>query len=301
MYKRADVKVWFACNNLCDFCVQGDKRFRYKQRTLPEITQILDEEYKNGCLWVVFTGWEPTVHPNLIEAVRYAKNLGYLQIQIQSNGRNFAKEVYVDALIEAGVTEFGPSIHGFHPSTHDSQVHADGAWEEVIRGIVHLKKRWQMIVINSVITQSNYQEIPELAALLIRLWVQQFQFAFVHILWSAEVNKETVVPRKTDIMPYVYKALDLAKKHWVLVFTEAIPYCFMQWYEWAIAENMMPETTVVDAEYRTENYEDYRWSEGKAKHEKCVTCLKNSVCEGPWKEYPELYSWDEFHPITEET
>jgi MoaA/NifB/PqqE/SkfB family radical SAM enzyme len=39
-----------------------------------------------------------------------------------------------------------------------------------------------MVIINSVVTKDNYKEIPELAALLIKLKVTQFQFAFVHIL-----------------------------------------------------------------------------------------------------------------------
>jgi hypothetical protein len=82
---------------------------------------------------------------------------------------------------------------------------------------------------------------------------------------------------------------------------EAFPFCLMQGYEWAIAEyNFMPDTTVVDAEYRTENYSDYRWNEGKGKREECRKCLKNSICEGPWKEYPEIYGWDEFIPIISE-
>lgn len=33
----------------------------------------------------------------------------------------------------------------------------------------------------------------------------------------------------------------------------------------------MPETTVVDAEYRTESYADYRWNEGKAKRKSVIS------------------------------
>lgn len=296
--KRADIKVWFACNNHCDFCVQWDKRERYKSRTFWEIQKILEEEYQNGCKGVVFTGGEPTLHPKLIESVSYAKSLGYKEVQIQSNGRNFSDREYVKELIGAGVTEFSPSIHGFHPETHDSLVGSPWAWKQVIDGIRNLKKLGQRIIINSVIVEQNFRETPKLASLLVQLWVQQYQFAFVHILWSADKNKTKIVPRKSEIMPYIKKSLDIGKNAWVICMTEAIPFCFLQWYEWAIAEyNFMPETTVVDAEYRTDNYTDYRWNEWKAKREECKKCIHYKICEWPWKEYPEMYWWNEFTPV----
>lgn len=298
MYKRVDVKVWFACNNYCTFCVQWDKRLKYKPRTLDEINEILLEEYNKWAKYVVFTWWEPTVHPKLVEAVQYAKDIWYKQIQIQSNGTNFDKMDYVKKLINAWVTEFSPSIHGFNRETHNKQVWTPGAWDKVIKWLINLRKLNQCVIINSVITKDNYKEIPELAALLIKLQVTQFQFAFVHILWSADKNKEEVVPKKSEIVPYVHKALDLALLAKIPAYTEAIPYCMMQWYEWAIAEAIMPETAVHDAEYVIESYADYRWSDWKSKREECKTCKKNKVCEWPWKEYPELYWWDEFEPIT---
>lgn len=295
--KRADVKVWFACNNHCSFCVQWDKRYKFKPRSLEEIQKIIEDEYALWARYIVFTGGEPTVHAQLVEAVAFAKKTGFVQIQIQSNGTNFDKMDYVLKLIEAGVTEFSPSIHWFHKETHDTQVNTQWAWERVVRWLTNLKKLNQIIIINSVITKTNYKEIPELAALLVKLWVTQFQFAFVHILWSAAKNKWEVVPKKSDIIPYVHKALDIAKKHNIPAFTEAIPYCFMKWYEWAIAENVMPETSVIDAEYKIESYEEYRWTQGKAKWPQCSVCIKNTVCEWPWKEYPEIYGWSEFKPI----
>lgn len=297
MYKRADIKVWFACNNYCNFCVQWNKREKFSPRTITEIKKIIQDEYSLWAKYVVFTWGEPTVHPKLVEAVTYAREIWYKQIQIQSNGTNFDKIEYVQQLIDAGVTEFSPSIHGFYKETHDKQVSTKWAWEKVIRGLINLKKLNQTIIINSVITQVNYREIPELASLLIKLGVTQFQFAFVHILGSADKNKMEVVPKKSDIISYVHKALDIAKQSRTPAFTEAIPYCFMQWYEWAIAENVMPETSVVDAEWKIDSYADYRWNEWKSKREKCKKCIHYSKCEWPWKEYPEMYWWDEFQPI----
>jgi MoaA/NifB/PqqE/SkfB family radical SAM enzyme len=297
MYKRTDIKVWFACNNHCVFCVQWDKREKFKPRSIEEIKKIIEDEYNLWAKYVVFTGGEPTVHPKLTEAIAYAREIWYKQIQIQSNWTNFDKIEYVQELIDAWVTEFSPSIHWFKREMHDSQVKTAWAWDRVIKWLINLKKLNQLVIINSVITKDNYKEAPELAALLIKLWVTQFQFAFVHILWTAAKNGKKVVPTKTEILPYIHKALDIAKSANIPAFTEAMPYCMMQWYEYAIAENVMPETSVIDAEWKIDSYADYRWSEWKAKREECKKCIKYNVCEWPWKEYPEMYGWEEFKPI----
>ncbi len=295
--KRADIKVWFACNNHCTFCVQWDKRYKYKPRTLDEIKSIILNEYNLWARSVVFTWWEPTVHPNLVEAVSYSKELWFIQIQIQSNWTNFDDIEYIKKLLNAWVTEFSPSIHWFKKETHDKQVWTPWAWDRVVRWLINLRKLKCLVIINSVITNDNYKEIPLLAKLLIDLKVNQFQFAFVHILWSADKNKESVVPKKSIVIPYVHKALDLAKNAWIPAYTEAIPYCLMQWYEYAISENIMPETSINDAEMRTESYAEYRWNEWKTKREECKSCSKYELCEWPWKEYPDMYGWDEFVPL----
>ena len=81
------------------------------------------------------------------------------------------------------------------------------------------------------------------------------------------------------------------------VMTEAIPYCFMEGYEQYIAEQIIPETRVEDATWTVKNYTNYRLTEGKVKGEPCKGCSYNNKCEGPWKEYPEMYGWEEFEPI----
>ena len=78
--------------------------------------------------------------------------------------------------------------------------------------------------------------------------------------------------------------------------TEAIPYCFMQGYEDCVAEEVIPKTRIFDAEQVIEDFGDYRKTQGKAKAPRCRKCFFFRKCEGPWKEYPELFGWDEFIP-----
>jgi radical SAM protein with 4Fe4S-binding SPASM domain len=293
---RLDLKIGFQCNNLCEFCVQGDKRYRLGNKNSAEIKEALEQARREQIKEVVFTGGEPTLHKDIIEAVDYAKKLGYEIIQIQTNGRLFAYLDFCKKIIAAGANEFSPALHGSKPEIHDQLTNSPGAWQQVVSGIKNLKSLGQYVLTNTVINTKNYQDLPQIAQLLINLGVDQFQFAFIHIIGTAAKNKDWLVPKKTEVMPYVKEGLDLGIKAGIRVMTEAIPYCLMQGYEDYIAENNIPKTKVV-AERVTEDFEYFRKNEGKTKREECKECKYYQVCEGPWKEYQEIYGWDEFKPI----
>ncbi|MDD4931113.1 MAG: radical SAM protein [Candidatus Colwellbacteria bacterium] len=303
--ERVDIKVGFQCNNHCIFCIQGNKREYCKDRTEDEIKKILEQGRSEGKEAVVFTGGEPTFRPKLLlNCVSYARDIGYRVIQIQSNGRMFAYRAYCEEIVRAGANEFSPAVHGSVASIHDRLTNAPGSFDQVTAGIRNLRELRQYILTNSVVTKINMEDIPNLAKLLVELRVDQFQFAFIHINpIIAEDQKliEEVVPSMAKAMPYVKAGLDIGRKSGVKCMTEAIPYCMMREYEDLIAERIIPEAHVFDAEEDIEKYSEYRQNEGKSKGPRCVSeCIKNDVCEGPWREYPQLFGWEEFKPITEE-
>ncbi len=293
---RVDLKIGFKCNNKCEFCVQGDKRYKLKNKKITEIKQALAEASKEGIKGVVFTGGEPTLHANIMEAVAYAKKLGFEIIQLQTNGRMLAYLDFCQKIIQAGANEFSPALHSSRPEIHDKLTNSPGAWQQVVSAIKNLRKLNQYILTNTVINSLNYKDLSDLAKLLVQLDVNQFQFAYVHIIGTAWKNRDWLIPKKTDVMPYVKEGLDIGIKAGKIVMTEAIPYCLMQGYEDYIAENNIPKTKVV-AEQVMSDYEYYRKNKGKIKREECKNCKYFQICEGPWKEYPQIYGWDEFQPV----
>ncbi len=296
--RKVDIKLGYICNNNCDFCIQWEeKRKTYSPKLLEEIKIILDKEYKRWTRAVTFTWWEPTLHKTLKPSLSYAKELWYRVIQIQSNWQNFSDIKLCIELIKAWANSFEPSIHWFKAETHDFLVKTPWAWKKVVKWISNLKQLWQKVLINSVLTKQNYKESPQLAQLLVKLKVDYFQYAFPHIWWSARKYWKTIVPTKTEIISYIHKWLDIAKKAWIIARTEAIPYCFMQWHEYAITEQYLWEASVYDAEYVMDSFTNYRLVQWKTKSKKCLECKMNHKCEWPWIEYPELFWWDEFKPI----
>lgn len=293
--ERIDIKTGFHCNNKCYFCVQGDKRFEYGDKTAADIKSQLEQAIKDSNS-IVFTGGEVTIRKDLPELVAYARDLGFQQIQIQTNGRMLAYRKLTESLIAAGATEFSPALHGHLPELHDYLTRAPGAFEQTSKGIQLLKKLGQTVITNSVVTRSNYRHLPELAALLVRLGVDQYQFAFVHPVGAAMKFFHQIVPRMTLIEPYVKRGLLVGLRAGRRVMTEAIPYCFMKGFEPYIGEQVIPRTKIFDANFVLDDYTEFRLTEGKAKGPRCKECVYFFECEGPWKEYPDEYGFDEFVP-----
>lgn len=294
--ERVDIKIGFGCNNHCLFCVQGDKRNFCAFKPEKEVITSLKKAFKKGKEEVVFTGGEPCMHPNFLKLVKTARSIGFKEVQIQTNGRMLAYEDFCLRVIQAGATQFSPALHGSNAKTHDYLTCAKGSFDQTIKGIKNLKKLNQYVLTNTVITSKNYRQLPKIAEILVNLNVDQFQFAFIHLGGTAWENKDWIVPKKSTIMPYVKESLDIGLKAKRRVTTEAIPYCLMKNYEECIAENIIPESMVFDAGFVVEDYSGYRKDKGKAKGPNCKKCKYDKVCEGPWKEYPEIFGWDEFKP-----
>ncbi len=297
--RRIDLKVGFQCNNACRFCVQGDKRKKYPNKSSEEIKEILKKESLDH-QGVVFTGGEPTIRKDLVDWVRYAKKVGYKTIQIQSNGRLFAYKKFCKKLINAGANEFSPAIHGSKAEIHDWLTRVPGSFEQTVKGIKNLKSLNQYVLTNSVITKKNYKDLPRLAQLLVGLKVNQFQFAFIHInqiIFDDKKLIDQIIPRHSEIESYVKKGLQVGIDAGIKVMTEAVPYCFMKEYEEYIAEKQIPDTSVFDHDIELADYGLYRKTQGKAKGPNCKKCKYDEVCEGPWKEYPKIFGWTEFQPV----
>ncbi|MBU1078317.1 MAG: radical SAM protein [Spirochaetes bacterium] len=292
--KKADIKIGYSCNNYCKFCVQGRKRDILPDMTTGEVKKILNKARRN-CKGIVFTGGEPTVRPDFLELIRYTKSLGFERIQVQSNGRMFAYKKFCQASIRSGVNEFGLALHGHIPELHNYLTSSESFFE-TIQGFKNLKELGQPVYANTVITKSNYRHLEEIAGLLASLKVEQFQFAFVHAMGSAEEHFPSIVPRMAMVIPYVIKGLNTGIKAGIQVMTEAIPYCLMPGYERYIVEAFIPSTEIYELDMKIE-FDKVRPKLAKIKGKECPKCKYDKVCEGTWREYPKHFGFSEFRPI----
>ena len=81
---------------MCNPCFMDANQVGYvHELTLDEIKEILDASISfkpRRQMTVQFSGGEPTMSPHFLEACRYAKEVGYFNVQAATNGLRFALE-----------------------------------------------------------------------------------------------------------------------------------------------------------------------------------------------------------------
>ena len=292
-----DVKVTFQCNNLCRFCAAGDKRKVFPDPELKKLLELLNGNAGERDT-LVLTGGEPTLRPDLPHIIRHARrNCGFSSVIVQTNGRRFAYRDYAETLIDAGAAKFMVSIHGHKAALHDFLTTREGSFAETVLGIKNLSDAGATVAANTVITNSSYRNLPEIQRMLCALGVAQMQFAFPHLVGKAKVNAARLAPPMSLVKPYLFRALDAASAAGRLALTEGFPLCMLQGKEVHAAESIHSRIMVVDENRTIEDFHGHRRAGLKAKGPDCPRCRHFHSCEGPWADYPELFSWKEFVPV----
>src|ERR1700686_5346327 len=96
------------CNMMCDPCFMDANQAGYvHELTLDDVKKILDDALTikpRRQLTVQFSGGEPTISPFFLDAVAYARQIGYFSAQAATNGIRFAQDPgYAMAAAKAGL------------------------------------------------------------------------------------------------------------------------------------------------------------------------------------------------------
>jgi uncharacterized radical SAM superfamily Fe-S cluster-containing enzyme len=96
------------CNMMCDPCFMDANQVGFvHELTWEDIKTLLDNAFSikpRRQMSVQFSGGEPTLSPHFLDAIRYARQLGYDSVQAATNGIEFAKSpAFARQAAEAGL------------------------------------------------------------------------------------------------------------------------------------------------------------------------------------------------------
>lgn len=308
---RADIKLGYSCNNDCIHCVISDFKDKVLEKGLPE--DISDEDYKKELLdsrkradKITFTGGEPTVRKELLDLVAFARDIGF-SITMQTNGRRLSDPRFATALCSIAPINFCIALHGHNAEIHDRITQRQGSFYETVQGIrniIEIRQTSNFLSGKIVISKVNADYLTETSRFMISLGFSSINLTFPHACGNARKYFYDVVPRYVEIKESVINAIQLCFLHNVHVDVETIPFCFLPNLEWLAVELALSEDDYAELKQYGSEKKIIDWTKKrkqiKTKFPQCKECRFDTICEGPWNEYPKFYGNDEFTPVTGE-
>jgi uncharacterized radical SAM superfamily Fe-S cluster-containing enzyme len=114
----ANLDLTNRCNLTCPICFANANTsgivYEPDLDTVVEMLKELRAERPVPCNCVQFSGGEPTIHPDFIKVIAKAKELGFPQIQVATNGIKFAEsQEFTQAAFDAGLNTVYLQLDGF--------------------------------------------------------------------------------------------------------------------------------------------------------------------------------------------
>ncbi len=293
------LKLGYKCNNNCTFCVTGDNHprefidFKIIKKTLEQN----NKKYNS----IVLTGGEPTIRKDFFRILELAYKLGY-RITLQTNARMFFYEKFCDKIKDYEL-KLMININGPNARIHDAITCVKGSFEQTISGVKNLQKYGFYITGKIMLTRLNYKYVLNTVKFMHKLGLKEVWLVFLTPFGSAKKNFEIVVPKYSEVIPFVNKTLFWLKKNTnVNIGVEGFPYCCLhpEFRSFITEENLTEES--LHGIYSGEDNYEYnckreRVLNQKQKFDICAKCKYNSTCEGVYKEYVKKNGKEEFKAI----
>jgi MoaA/NifB/PqqE/SkfB family radical SAM enzyme/PP-loop superfamily ATP-utilizing enzyme len=316
-----ELRTGYTCNNNCLHCPVAHKR-HLKDRSTENCKKVLKNNRKDRNLLII-SGGEPTIRKDIFELVSYARKLDYQWIQLKTNGRMFSLKGFAEKFVKIieenpisceqrdinnkkgynfgglDIFEFYISLHSHNSKLHDFITRTPKSFEQTIQGIKNLLYLNQIVVVNVIITKKNYKYLSGIVKYLDKLGIKYIEFSFVNSIGNALKNFKNIVPKITDVQPYLFRAIKKIHE-WPYGLINNIPFCCIRGYEIHSSERFYPYDRhamykLIDLDTIVTYYQEQ--IKNNIKMEKCKLCIHDPICFGLNKKYVKKIEFSELNPI----
>nr|WP_298413700.1 heme d1 biosynthesis radical SAM protein NirJ [uncultured Halomonas sp.] len=166
------------CNLTCKHCytTSADIDFAGELSTDEALTVLEDlKGFRVPAL--ILSGGEPLMRPDIFELSRRARELG-IYTGLSTNG-TLITEDNIDEIVDVGYDYVGISIDGLE-ATHDLFRQRQGAFRESMHAVALCKAHGIKVGLRTTLTQHNYQELPQILAMLDEHDVDKFYLSHLN-------------------------------------------------------------------------------------------------------------------------
>jgi len=155
------------CNMMCNPCFMDANQVGYvHELEWEEIKKLLDDAVSirpRRQLSVQFSGGEPTLSPHFLQAIHYARELGYFSVQCATNGIRFAQdESFAKAAAEAGLRFAYLQFDGVG-NEHNQHRKVGNLYDVKLRAIENLRRHGvDITLVTTIVNGVNNDQVGDI-------------------------------------------------------------------------------------------------------------------------------------------
>lgn len=297
MIDLLDIVLHYDCNLKCSYCTITDEMRTRTGVSTKAVAIEIDRAARDGCTAISITGGEPTIRPDLLKLLRYAKKRGYDSIKVQTNGLLFADERNLQRALDAGLNTVGVSVHGYRPGdvAYDRITQAGGAEALMLEAIDRLVAADVSLTVDLIMMRETQGSLRSSIEDLHHRGVERFNLWLVSLTDGNAANTESLVPIR-ELVPEMLACFEYGRTHGVAVSSLHVPRCLLQGYEGQVTHPGEGRNVRVVSPNAVFELSKSRLT-GGVKPPVCSSCRHVDRCPGLREDYVERFGIDELQPV----
>ena len=265
------INVAAACNQKCIFC----SGYPETEIDISKVKSLVDAAEKE----VFFQGGEPTLQPELVNLIRYAKQKGK-KVTLVTNGLRLSYLKYTESLFNAGLDQVFFAFHAPNDKLNDFLSSHNSSFDnkvQALKNIIRLNQAHKVRLVY-LINKHNQHDILNFVRFINQNFkgIGSIEFKLIQSLGNAEANI-SLFPSIEEFAKELNEAILLAKKYGLKIQTNGIPLCYL-------GDNFNSAI-----EYYMKTHEMKNLS-GRIFIEKCANCSIKKYCMGYRSDYLKIIS-----------
>jgi MoaA/NifB/PqqE/SkfB family radical SAM enzyme len=234
--ERVVLHVGYACNLRCRFCyyIEDLEKGQTKNWSTAKLKHRLRVSRRFGKTAVDFTGGEPSIRPDILELISFAKSIGYVDINMITNGLRLSDPDFCEQLVDAGLNDVLFSIHSPFENEHDYLTRVKGSYRKIFQAMKNMQMLGMRFRVNSVVSNINYRHIEDLFDLVLPYSVKALNLIVFNpseTTVSLPNNNTTRIENYRTISREIDAALDRYKHQFETVNVRFLPFCLLPGHE----------------------------------------------------------------------
>lgn len=309
--KTGYVAITELCSRRCLACPCGARKSA-KRLSTQEIENTVETALADGGLdLLTLSGGEPTLHPEILEILRYLASKPIARVGFLTTGERFCQPEFLKKVLEIMPAErlrITVALHSFDAQKHDDFVGRVGSWQESYDALQAASRAGIVCSLKYIISQPTYRDFEEYAREYyarflpnVELTVCNLDFCGVgdELRGRLKVSFAEMRPILEAALDYVDARAKEGERRVVRIFDT--PFCAIDPYYWRylVSQAKMSQTV-----YNAPNVEGGKPKRNLANDSApffgpCKSCQIAEFCPGTWRTAGEVWGDDAFKPFKE--